>query len=182
MRCQRRQKSDVVNSHILKRDSDEKEKNWRCSMRDKLKLFKKESRASGNDAHCARKAALSEEAQRVLAEQRAREERIIAEARRVSEQQANAGRAWQQVQFNEAEVEKRLREAEERVYARAMRETTARAATVKTSLQPHLPTASSVVVQASGATKIPLAKDLKLNIPVLTGKDLRKGLGADFKH
>lgn len=62
----------------------------------------------------------------------------------------------------------------------ATREAAARAATVKPSTQPQLPTASSVVVQAGGATKIPLAKDSKLNICVFTGKELHKGLGAGF--
>uniref|UniRef100_A0AAV1SYS5 Uncharacterized protein n=1 Tax=Peronospora matthiolae TaxID=2874970 RepID=A0AAV1SYS5_9STRA len=62
---------------------------------------------AAKDAHSAREAALTEEARRVSAVLRAREERINDQARCVGEQQANAGRAWQQVHFNAAEVENR---------------------------------------------------------------------------
>uniref|UniRef100_M4C471 RxLR effector candidate protein n=1 Tax=Hyaloperonospora arabidopsidis (strain Emoy2) TaxID=559515 RepID=M4C471_HYAAE len=85
-------------------------------------------------------------------------------------------------QFNAAEVEKRIHETEERGYARTTREAAAQEATFNTSSQPQLPTASSMVVQAGGATNIPLAKDSKLSIRVLTEKELHKGLGARIKH
>ena len=64
----------------------------------------------------------------------------------------------------------------------ATREAAARAATINTSSQPPLPTASPVVVQAGGATEIPLTKDSKFNIRVFSGNKLPKGLGAGFKH
>uniref|UniRef100_A0AAV1ULY0 Uncharacterized protein n=1 Tax=Peronospora matthiolae TaxID=2874970 RepID=A0AAV1ULY0_9STRA len=141
------------------------------------------------------------QARRVKEEQQTRKARLGKEARRVNLDQENAGRAWQNAQHNAADVERRVREAEERGYARATHEasaceTAARevvereavahdemncAAAQATLLHPCVfaPTGGALV---SGLTRVPLAKDAKLDNRVFTGKELHKGLGGGFKH
>uniref|UniRef100_A0AAV1U6E0 Uncharacterized protein n=1 Tax=Peronospora matthiolae TaxID=2874970 RepID=A0AAV1U6E0_9STRA len=98
--------------------------------RDQSLFRRKQEVASEQDLQQQRQVALSEQVKAAKNAHSAREaeERINNDARRIGEQQANAGRAWQQVQFNAAKVEKRVRKAEDKGYARATREAAARAA------------------------------------------------------
>ena len=151
---------------------------------------------AAEEAHPARELVLAEQARRVKEDQQTREARLGDKARRVSLDEANAGHAWQHVQHNAADVERPVREAEERDYARATHEAAAREtaareavlcdATNRASDQARLqqpgvnaPTGGALV---SGSTSVPLAKDAKLDIRVFTGKELHKSLGGGFKQ
>uniref|UniRef100_A0AAV1UIH8 Uncharacterized protein n=1 Tax=Peronospora matthiolae TaxID=2874970 RepID=A0AAV1UIH8_9STRA len=137
-------------------------------------------------------------------EQQTRKARLGEKARRVNLDQANACRVWQYAQYaqhNAADVERRVREAEERVYAIATQEASSRftasrevvesvavardemnrAASQATLQQPGVfaPTGGALV---SGSTCVPSAKDAKLDICVFTGNELHKVLSGGFKH
>uniref|UniRef100_M4BT79 RxLR effector candidate protein n=1 Tax=Hyaloperonospora arabidopsidis (strain Emoy2) TaxID=559515 RepID=M4BT79_HYAAE len=147
-------------------------------------------------AHRASELALKKEAMQVEEEQRAREARLNEEAIRIKQEHENAGSAWQHARSKAAKAEDRVREAEERGYARAVSEAAAREASMRDAASQEA--ANRAVEQArmqqtsanaptrgahvGGLTRVPLAKDSKLDIRVFTGKELHKGLGGGFKH
>uniref|UniRef100_M4B8N6 Uncharacterized protein n=1 Tax=Hyaloperonospora arabidopsidis (strain Emoy2) TaxID=559515 RepID=M4B8N6_HYAAE len=140
-------------------------------------------------ARRARELALKKEAMQVEEEQRAREARLNEETIRFKQEHENAGRAWQHARYNAAEAEDHVREAEERGYATAASEAAAREASMrdaasqeaanraveKARMQQTSANAPTGGAHVGGLTRVPLAKDSKLDIRVFTGKELHKG-------
>jgi hypothetical protein len=140
----------------------------------------------------------AEQIQQERARQAEREAALASEARRVREARNEVAQAREQVQLTAAQVEQRVREAEERAYQRGKIDAIAEMVTeqdprptapTRPGETPRLTGSRSLRPQASGSggrengeKRVPPPKDAKITMRTFNGKELHRGLGAGFKH
>jgi hypothetical protein len=108
----------------------------------------------------------------------------------VREAQDEVAQAREQVQLTAAQVKQRVREAEERAYQRGKIDTLAQMSEAPPTAPAEATTRATpaVATQADRRSvnetgpRVPSLKDSKITMRPFSGGELRKGLGAGFKH